>query len=202
MTDETKNLTTSEEIINAGGHLVIVRGWDSSVESLRSRIDLEQLIQEMGFNLETLVGILTKESPENMQFVVIPNSAGDKMEDLGTENLTVDGQPLEKMFVIAYPPVANPFPTEMTRFMVGGEVILMTAGEAEITYAGEITDGFIPRSSLISERVKKGDLIISTDAPNNWTGLTGDSFSFTYVVGNPKGPRRYNDIPKENVPIR
>ena len=89
----------------------------------------------------------------------------------------------------------------MTQFKSGGEVILVTDGEAELTYADKISDGFIAKSDLRSVKVSRGDLIISTNTPNNWTKI-GDDFSFIYFVGNPDGYQRYADVPKEKIPVK
>lgn len=190
-----------DETLNPGTNFLIIKNWDKTVVSLEHQVGLEVLTKRMGFDLQTLVTTLTGDFPENMKLEEVKNPAGEKIEDVGTEIITVNDKPLDRLLVIAYPPAANPLPKEMTKFKSGGEVILITEGEAEITYAQGKINGSIARSDLKTEKVGKGDLIISTDTPNNWTKVLGDKFTFMYFVGNPNGPQKYGDIPKEKIPV-
>jgi hypothetical protein len=161
---------------------LIIKGWDKTVESLQRQPELETLIGEMGFDLSTLVEILNKEFPKNMVFEKVNNANGEKIEDVVTEKLMVNGRPLDRLLVKALSAAANSSLTEMTRFKTGGEAVLVTEGEADITYA-TVAGRDISKSDLITEKVRKGDLMISTDTPNNWSKIYGDTFAFIYIVG-------------------
>lgn len=191
----------SGEMIKPDVNLVIIKLWDKRIESLLKHPSFEALSNKIGFQLITLFGILNEEFPENIDFVEEFSPTGEKTEDVAVEQVTVNGRPLDRLLVKAYPPAANPNPTTMTQFKSGGEVILVTDGEAELTYADKISDGLIAKSDLKSVEVSRGDLIISTNTPNNWTRI-GDDFSFIYFVGNPNGSQRYADIPKEKIPVK
>lgn len=202
MVQELDGKQASEgETLNPGKNFLIIKDWDKTVESLQRQAGLETLVLKMGFDLPTLVATLNREFPKDIRLEEVNNSAGEKTDDIGTETITVNGRPLDRQLGIAYPPAANPLPTEMTRFKYGGEVILVTGGGGEITYAQGKTGGSISRSDLKSEKVGKGDLILSTDAPNIWTKVLGDNFTFIYFVGNPNGPQKYSDIPKGKIPV-
>lgn len=191
-----------DELLDPQVGFIIVKNWDITVTSLQQQAGLEALVVQMGFDLQTLVATLNREFPKDITLTEVNNPAGEKIEDVGTETITVNDRPLDRLSVMAYPSAANANPEEMTRFKSGGEVILLVEGEAEITYAPRVRGEFIPKSDLKSARVKKGDLIISADTPNNWTRVYGDKFTFTYFVGNPDGPQRYGDIPKVKVPVK
>jgi len=190
------------EALSSSVNFMIVRGWDNTVESLQRQAGLETLVLQMGFDLPTLAATLNRKLPEELKLEEIHDkSTGKKIEDVSTETIIVNDRPLDRLLVIAYPPAAKAIPSEMTKFKLGGEVMFITEGEAEITYAQRETGGSIARSDLKTERVGRGDLILSTDTPNNWTSVIGDTFTFIYFVGNPNGPQRYNDIPKENITV-
>jgi hypothetical protein len=155
----------------------------------------------MGFSIPILTETLNREFPTNIEAHTETNTAGEKTEDVAVETITINGRPLDRLLVIDYPPAANPNPAEMTQFQLGGEIILVTEGEAEITFATEVQDGAVQRTGLRTEHVSRDDLIISTDTPNNWTRVIGDKFAFIYFVGNPSGPQRYADIPKTKVRV-
>lgn len=191
-----------DEILTSGVNFVIIRNWDRTIDSLQRQVGVETLVIQMGFDLQTLVATLNREFPESLSVHSEYNAAGEKTEDVVVETMTANNRPLDRLLVMAYPPAANPSPAEMTRFKAGGEVILVTEGEAEITFATRVMGNFISRSDLKPEKVRKGDLIISTDTPNNWTGIDGNEFSFIYFVGNPGGPQRYGDVPKVKVSIQ
>lgn len=191
-----------EEESSADNGIIIIKSWDRTLESLRSVVGLEERIGEIGFTVSTLIEVLNKEFPANMPVESVSNDKGELIDEMETEVLSVNGRPLDHTRVVAYPPAANANLQEMTKFKSGGEVILMIDGTAELTYAKSVIGGIIPRSSLQTERVEPGDLIISTNMPNNWTKMFGDSFSFVYFVGNPNGPQKYVDVPKEKIPVR
>jgi len=190
------------ELPKQGGHFVVIKSWDKSLGSLQKEHDLEHLVSQIGLDLSTLAAILTKEFPHNLELEEVKNPSGEKIEDVGTEAMTVNGRPLDRLLVIAYPSVANSDPREMTQFKTGGEVILVTEGEAEITFAPKVQEGVIARQDLWREKVSEGDLIVSTDTPNNWTNIYGDKFTFIYFVGNPSGPQKYSEVPKTKVPVK
>lgn len=200
MPEEYKKVGEEKPSTNDG--IIIVKGWDHTAESLSSVVGLETRVGEIGFTVLTLVELLNKEFPANMPVESVRNDKGEVIDEMTTEVLSVNGRPLDRSRVVAYPPAANADLQEMTEFKSGGEVILMIDGAAELTYAKSVVGGIIPRSSLQTERVEPGDLIISTNTPNNWTKMFGDSFSFVYFVGNPNGPQKYGDIPKEKIPVR
>ncbi len=182
-------------------HFVVVRNWDRSSDSLQNNTAVVQLIEKVGFSTQILTEVLNKEFSTNIEAHAEYNINGDKTEDIVREKITVNGKPLDLLSVTAYPPAANTNPTEMTQFLSGGEVIFITEGEAELTIANKVYCGTIERTQLRIEPVKKGDLIISTDTPNNWTKVYGSSFSFIYFVGNPNGPQQYKEVPKKKVKI-
>lgn len=193
--------TSMSESSNPQAHFVIVKNWDKSVATLQERAELVGLVSQIGFDLQTLATTATREFQNGLPVHAEHNAGGKKTEDVVVETITVNGRPLDRLLVIAYPPAANKTPTAMTRFISGGEVIFVISGEAEITFAPNATKESISKSDLRSERVGKGDLIISTDTPNNWTIVDGEQFTFVYFVGNPSGLQRYADIPKERVPV-
>ena len=190
------------ETINPGINLVIIKNWDGTVETLQRQPGLESTASQMGFDLPTLVATLNSQFSEGLTSHPEYNAVREKTEDVVAETIMVNNRPLDRLLVTAYQPAANPNPAEMTKFKSGGEVILITDGEAEITFAPKMIGDSISRSDLKTERVGKGDLIISTDTPNNWTRVDGEKFSFIYFVGNPNGPQRYGDIPKEKIPLK
>ncbi len=200
MTEKQKK--GAEEKPSTNDAIIIIKGWDRTEELLRSVAGLEELIGKIGFTPSTLVEILNKEFPADMPVESVRNDKGEVIDEMVTEVLSVNGRPLDHTLVVAYPPAANSNLEEMTQFKSGGEVILMVDGVAELTYAKSVIGGIIPRSSLLTERVEPGDLIISTDTPNNWTKMFGDKFSFIYFVGNPNGPQKYGDVPKEKIPVK
>lgn len=202
MGKEKNQPVNKSETVSQGVNFMIVRHWDKTVESLRQQTGLEALVLQMGFDLPTLTATLNREFPQELKFEAVNNSVGEKIEDVGTETITVNDRLLDRLQVIAYPSAANVTPTEMTKFKSGGEVILVTQGEAEITHAQMLDDGSIYRGNLISEKVEKGDLIVSTDTPNNWTKVVGDKFTFIYFVDNPNGPQKYGDIPKDKISVK
>jgi len=185
-----------------GVNFTIVKNWDRTITSLQQSEGIESLALQIGFGLPSLVQTLNLEFPNNLTPHAERDATGEKNEDILSETIVVNERPLERLLVTAYPPAAKSAHTEMTKFNSGGEVILITEGEAEITYAPGVTGEFIPRSALKRERVSKGDLILSTDAPNNWTKILGDKFTFIYFVGNPNGTQVYSAIPKEKIPVR
>lgn len=191
-----------DEALSTKMPFIIVKNWDRSVESLQRQPGLESLVLAMGFNLPALVDVATKGFPEDIESVEEHNEKGEKIEDVTIESMIANGRPLDRLLVKAYPAAANPEPTTMTQFQSGGEVILVTNGVAEITYADKISDGSIAKSDLKTAKVERGDLVISTNIPNNWTRIAGESFSFIYFVGNPKGLQKYADIPKEKIPVK
>jgi hypothetical protein len=191
-----------EEKPSANDGIIIVKGWDRKEESLKSVSGLEKRIGEMGFTLSDLVKVLTKEFIEGIPFERVDNEKGEVIEDVATEVLFVNGKSLDHLQVVAYPPLTNADLKEMTQFKTGGEVILVIDGAAELTYAKSVINGYIPRSSLQTEKVEDGDLIISTNTPNNWTKIMGEKFSFIYFVGNPNGPQKYGDVPKSKIPVK
>lgn len=195
------NKVRGEDLSTSDG-IIIVKNWDHTEESLRLVAGLETRVGEIGFTVPTLVELLNKEFPADKPVETVRNSKGEVIEDVASEVLSVNGRPLDHAKVVAYPPAANPDLQEMTKFKSGGEVILMLDGTAELTYAKSVVGGIIPRSSLQAERVAEGDLIVSTDTPNNWTKVIGDKFSFIYFVGNPNGPQKYGDVPKEKVQVK
>jgi hypothetical protein len=202
MSEEVINqLSDVGEVLSPMLNSAIVKNWDRTVESLRQRQGLEELVQKLGFDLPTLVATLNAEFPADFELKDEFNAKGVKIEDLGTETITANGREIERLLVVAYPTAANTTLTEMTKFKYGGEVIFVTDGEAAITYAQDASDTVISREGLQSERVQKGDLLIFTDVPNNWTQIFGDKFTFIYFVGNPNGPQVYKAIPKEKIPV-
>lgn len=199
--ENMKETDSDNENMQAISNFVIVKNWDRKIDSLKNHPFITTLSQNIGFNLPTLVATLTRIFPQDIEFK--PEVVNDeKIEDVAIETIEeVNGRPLDRLLVIAYPAAANPNIKKMTKFKSGGEVILVTGGEAEITYATETAEGFIPKSSLKTEKVTAGDLIISADTPNNWTSISGENFAFMYFVGNPNGPQKYGDIPKEKILI-
>jgi len=191
----------NESVRRQGKNFVIIKAWDKTLESLQKETKLASLVSQMGFDLATLVETLNKEFPQDLEMEAVLNSSKEKIEDVGTETLMVNNRPLDRLLVIAYPSAANPNPSQMTQFKGGGEVILVTEGKAEITFAPKVQAGTIAKQDLVTEKVGEGDLIVSTDIPNNWTKIHGDKFIFIYFVGNVSGNQRYKDIPKEMVPV-
>lgn len=189
------------EALNTQMPFIIVKNWDRTVESLRLQIGLESMVLSMGFDLATLVNVATKEFPENIKSVEEHNAAGEKIEDVTVEVMTINDRLLDRLLVKAYPAAANPNLTEMTQFQAGGEVILVTSGEADLTYADKISGGSIAKADLKTVKLEKGDLVISTNTPNNWTRV-GEGFSFIYFVGNPQGEQRYSAIPKDKLLVK
>lgn len=189
------------EIPHTNNHFILVKNWDRTVNSLQ-QLNVGELASEMGFDLPTLVATVAKEFAPDLPSHPEYNAAGEKIEDVVVETSSVNGRPIDRLLVTAYPSAANPNPTEMTKFKSGGEIIFVTDGEAELTYAQGRIGESISKSDLITEKVSKGDLIISTDTPNNWTNVFGDKFTFIYFVGNPSGPQTYAEIPKAKVPIK
>ena len=194
--------TVRGEDVSAGEGIIIVKNWDHTEKSLKSVTGLETRVGEIGFSVPTLVELLNKEFPADMPVESVRNDKGEVIDEVATETISVNSRSLDHARVVAYPPAANPDLQEMTRFKSGGEVILMLDGAAELTYAKAVVEGIIPKSSLQAESVSAGDLIISTDTPNNWTKIFGDKFSFVYFVGNPDGPQTYKDVPKEKIPVK
>ena len=190
-----------DEALNPQMPLIIVKNWDRTVESLQRQVGLESMALSMGFELTILVGVATKPLPENIASGEEHNAKGEKIEDVTVEEMTVNDRPLDRLLVKAYPEAANPEPTAMIQFKSGGEVILVTNGEAEIAYADKIIDGAIAKSDLKTAKVERGDLVISTNTPNNWTRIE-DDFSFIYFVGNPDGEQKYSAIPKTKLLVK
>jgi len=201
MADKDSDNLLSGDMINQNPNIVVIRLWDKRIESLEKHPTFETLANRMGFQLITLVETIQKEFPGNIDFAEEFNPAGEKIEDVAVEQLTVNGRALDRSLVKAYPPAANPNPTSMTQFQFGGEVILVTDGEAELTYANKISDGSIAKSDLKTAKVERGDLVISTNTPNNWTRIE-DDFSFIYFVGNPDGEQKYSAIPKTKLLVK
>ncbi len=191
-----------DEVLNIQMPLIIVKNWDKTVETLKRQTGLESMALSMGFDLTTLADVATKEFPQNVELVEEHNAKGEKIEDVTVEGMTVKGRPLDRLLVKAYPAAANPEPTAMTQFQFGGEIILVADGEAELTYADKIINGSIAKQDLKTAKVEKGDLIISTNTPNNWTKISGESFSFVYFVANPNGQQKYSEVPKIKIPIK
>ena len=189
------------ETLNQITPLIIVKGWDRTEGSLRRQPGLEPIVLEIGFDLPTLTEIVTKVFPQNINPVEERNSKGEKTEDVTVEVITVNSRPLDRLLVKAYQPAANPNSAEMTQFQIGGEVILLTSGEADLTYADKITDGLIAKADLKTVKLEKGDLVISMNTPNNWTRI-GGNFSFIYFVGNPAGPQKYPEVPKVKIHVK
>lgn len=189
------------EVSSSVKPLLIVRDWDRKIESLNNNPQISSILSNMGFDLSTLFSLLTSEFPNNTKFEEVKNSSGEKIEEVATERLIVNGRPLERLLVIAYPSLANNPSGKMTQFESGGEAILVTDGEAEITFASRVSHDTISQSDLVVEKVKKGDLILSVDTPNNWTAVLGNRFTFLYFVGNPSGAQRYGDVPKKSVSV-
>ncbi|MBI3619543.1 hypothetical protein HY214_00120 [Candidatus Roizmanbacteria bacterium] len=190
------------EIPGFGVNFKIVKNWPGTVLSLEHQAGLEALVKQMGFDLPTLAATLNREFSQGLTPYPVHNAAGEKIEDIIAETIIVNNRLLDRLLVTAHPLVANPNPTEMTKFRTGGEVILVTEGAAEITFAPRVTDNIIAKSGLITTRVENGDLIVSTDTPNNWTQVLGDKFTFIYFVGNPNGSQKYSDIPKEKISVK
>lgn len=182
-------------------HFVVVRQWDRTVESLRQNPHLEGIVKQMGFDLQTLADLAIRDFPASLAFQEVLNAQSQKIEDVATEVLEVNGRRLERLNVIAYSLAAHPDPAEMTQFQAGGEVIYVTDGAAHLTYAPQVHGDSIPRDSLQAIRVEKGDLVLSTNIPNNWTSIEGGSFTFIYFVGNPDGVQRYGDVRKKKIPV-
>jgi hypothetical protein len=192
-----------ERVENLDNNIAVVKAWDKTAESLDLEPGLSELVQKIGFTVTDLVAVLNKDFPEDAKFQVVNSSDGVKIEDVATEAMTVDGKPLDRLLVIAYPPAAKQDLKIMTRFKVGGEVILIKGGRAELTYASKIFEGIISKGDLKTIELEQGDLVISSDVPNNWSRVVGDSFSFSYLVGNPDGNQRYDEVPKyDPVPVK
>lgn len=199
---DEKDKGVIQEKPSTNDSLIIVKNWDHTTESLRAVVGLEGRAEKIGFALPTLVELLNREFPTNMTVETVRNGAGQVIDEVSSEVLSINDRPLDHMRVVAYPPAANTNLQEMTQFKAGGEVVLMLDGAAELTYAEGIVGGVIPQSSLKTEKVESGDLMISTDTPNNWTKVFGDKFSFVYIVGNPDGPQKYGDVPKEKILVK
>jgi hypothetical protein len=189
------------ELPNSVNTLLVVRGWDRKIESLQQNPQVSGVLSGMGFDLHTLFSLLTDKFPSDMKVEEFRKAPDKKIEDIATQKLTINGRPLERLLVTAYPSIVNEPIEKMTQFEVGGEAILVTDGEAEITFASKVSLDQILQSDLVTEKVKKGDLILSTNVPNNWSKVVGDKFAFIYFVGNPIGPQRYGDVLKKSIPV-
>ncbi len=191
-----------EHISDTHPHFLVIRQWDGSRDSLVAHPGAQALIEGMGFTADIFVDLLTKDFPSDAPIHEEPDDQGNKIEDVAVENLSVNDRQLDRLLVTGYPSFAQPISEKMTQFLAGGEVILIQGGVAELTYSESVEDGIVLRENLKSVRVAKGDLILSTDTPNNWSGIEGDKFSFLYFVGNPSGPQRYSDVPKRSVAVQ
>lgn len=183
-------------------HFFVIRQWDGTREALVSHPGAQALIERVGFDVDTLVGLLTSEFPSDVSIHEELDNRGSKTEDVAVEQLTVNGWPLDRIMVTGYPAFAKPVGDTLTQFLSGGEVILVKDGVAELTYAENVEGDSVLRDRLQTVRLEEGDLVISTDTPNNWSGMGGNEFRFLYFVGNPNGPQRYSDVLKRSVSVR
>jgi len=181
---------------------MIIRNWDKKIESLQQIEGIDKLVRTTGLDIDTIVEVLNFDFPDDVKLDEIKDENGVKIEDLISKTINIKNQLLEYLFVIAYPTVVRPNLTSMTQFEAGGEVILITDGEADMTFSSQVLEDHIPSSSLRTERVKKGDLIIISNIPNNWTKIYGDNLKFKYFVGNPNGNHKYSEVIKKSIPIR
>ncbi len=159
------------------------------------------MLETIGFNSETIFDLLTQDCSGNIVYREEFNSSGVKFEDVATEGILVDNIQTDRLFVAEYPIVNQDKIEKMTLLECGGEVIFVTDGIAEITFAPKISEGKILKSDLVTAVVKKDDLIIATDTPNNWTKIYGEKFEFIDIIGNLNGPRQYELLPKKYIPV-
>lgn len=201
MTTKGNEMKGLNENLGKSPNFFVVRNWDGTIESLRQNSGLESLVEQMGFQLDILVQTLNREFPED----IIPkeefNADGQKTESVLIQQMNVNDRPLERRLPTLYPPAANPNPDNMTQFKQGGEVIWVKQSEAELTYASKVSGRKIMYTDLIPIKVNQGDLIISTNTPNNWTKIPQEGFSFIYFVGNPGGDQVYSAVAKDKIPV-
>jgi len=158
--DQDKNPVS--EPMRHNSNIMIIKNWDRTIESLQKEFNLDLLVEAIGFDIKQLTDLLNKSFPKNSQTHEEFNDKKEKTETVIVETLTVNGKPLDRLHVTVFPPAAKENLTEMTKFKYGGEIILVTEGNAEITYADVIIGDKVFQTNLKTSKVTKNDLIIAT----------------------------------------
>jgi hypothetical protein len=190
------------EMTDTSTRLIVVRKWNRTYQALAEVPGFVDLAKRIGFGLADIVTLLNRAPSRIKNIKSEHNADGSKCEDVSLHTLLINEKPTDLLSVVGYPPLANPTPAYMTRFMVGGEVVFVTRGAAELTYAKRLTNGEVAKIDLCTLILGEGDLMVSSDTPNNWSRVLGDRFVFTYFVGNPEGNNVYADVPKEKIKVK